>query len=348
MNKRRWIAVGIAAALLVLSVATSSLGTKNEKVKDAKDTTLNGLEGLMYGSNELAETVVSKGDDQKRIVELTVDGTITDTGKSAGIFASNAGYDHQQFLQQLRKIQEDDTIKGILLTVNSPGGGVYESAEIAREIAKIQQKKIPLYVSMKNMAASGGYYISASADKIYATNETITGSIGVIASNVNYSGLLEKLGVTDQTYKSGALKDMNSSMRPATETDKQVMQTYINNSYDRFVKIVANGRKLPEATVRQLADGRIYDGGQALANGLVDKIGYEDDALKALKKDQKLTKATVFKYDVSSSGFVNTWFGSKLAEMQGLKQSETTRFLSIVESIGSPNAPKPLYYYGGE
>lgn len=343
MNRRRWIGVGIAVALLGLSVVTSSL-KKEEETNESK---LSSVEQLLYGSGDLEESVIEQGDSDKRIVQLTVDGTISDTGEPTRLFNSE-GYNHQQLLSELKAIQEDDSIKGVLLVVNSPGGGVYESAEIAKEIAKVQQKGKILYVSMKSMAASGGYYISASADKIFATNETITGSIGVIASNLNYSGLLEKLGVTDQTYKSGALKDMNSSVRPATDEDKAVMQAYIDSAYGRFVDVVANGRNLSVDAVKTLADGRIYDGSQAVKNGLVDKIGYQDDTLAALKKDNKLENAEVFEYAVSATGFASSWLGSSLAELQGLKQSESSRVLSIVESIGTPQAPKPMYFYGGE
>ncbi|MFD2728713.1 signal peptide peptidase SppA [Enterococcus camelliae] len=344
MNKRRWIGIGIAAALLGVSLVTSGL-KKQEKTD--KENTLTNMEQLLYGSGQLEESVLEEGNEEKRIVQLTVDGTITDTGESSSLF-STASYNHQQLLNELKEIQKDSTIKGVLLVVNSPGGGVYESAEIAKEIAKVQQKGKRLYVSMKSMAASGGYYISASADKIFATNETITGSIGVISSNLNYSGLLEKLGINDQTYKSGALKDMNSSVRPATEEDKTVMQAYIDSAYNRFVEIVANGRHLPVDTVKKIADGRIYDGSQAVKNGLVDEIGYQDDALKALKKENNLKDAEVFQYNVSATGFASSWLGSSLAEMQGLKQSDSSRIMSIVESIGTPEAPKPMYYYGGE
>lgn len=232
--------------------------------------------------------------------------------------------------------------------MNSPGGGVYESAEIAREMKKIKEIGIPVYVSMKNTAASGGYYVSAGADKIFATDETVTGSIGVIMSGLNYSGLLDKLGIEDSTYKSGALKDMGSSTRAATDEDKKVLQTYVDNAYGRFVSIVADGRGMSEEAVRKIADGRIYDGQQAVENGLVDEIGFPEDAFAALEADQGLEDAEIFEYGVGSTGFASTWLGSKLAEFQGLKASESSRLLQVVESLGTMDAPKPLYYYGGE
>lgn len=343
MNKRRWIAVVIAIGLFVVAAVTSQMTKVQE---EAEIPTLSGINALLYGSNELGEVVLEEGDLDSRIAKIYVDGTIT-SETSGGLF-SDVGYDHALLLEELKQIQNDPTIDGVLLEVNSPGGGVYESAEIAKEIQKIQALEIPLYVSMKNMAASGGYYISASADKIFATSETVTGSIGVIMSGMNYAGLLEKLGVSDATYKSGALKDAGSGTRPVTEEEKEVMQSFVDSSFARFVTVVAQGRDMPEAEVRKLADGRIYDGAQALDSGLIDAIGFPDDALQALKEEQDLADSEVFEYGIDSTGFASTWFGAKLAEFQGLKASDENQLASVLKTIGTPTAPKPLYYYGGE
>ncbi len=341
MNKRRWVAVAIAIGLFVCSGVFALMAPPANE-----ESSLDGLNALLYGSNELEEHQIAVGDSNNRILRLTLEGTIANT--SGGGLFSTEGYDHQLFLEELRAAQEDPTIKGILFEVNSPGGGVYESAEIAREMKKIKEIGIPVYVSMKNTAASGGYYVSAGADKIFATDETVTGSIGVIMSGLNYSGLLDKLGIEDSTYKSGALKDMGSSTRAATDEDKKVLQTYVDNAYGRFVSIVAEGRGMSEEAVRKIADGRIYDGQQAVENGLVDEIGFPEDAFAALEADQGLEDAEIFEYGVGSTGFASTWLGSKLAEFQGLKASESSRLLQVVESLGTMDAPKPLYYYGGE
>lgn len=341
MNKRRWVAVAIAIGLFACSGVFALMAPPANE-----ESSLDGLNALLYGSNELEEHQIAAGDSNNRILRLTLEGTIANT--SGGGLFSTEGYDHQLFLEELRAAQEDPTIKGILFEVNSPGGGVYESAEITREMKKIKEIGIPVYVSMKNTAASGGYYVSAGADKIFATDETVTGSIGVIMSGLNYSGLLDKLGIEDSTYKSGDLKDMGSSTRAATDEDKKVLQTYVDNAYGRFVSIVAEGRGMSEEAVRKIADGRIYDGQQAVENGLVDEIGFPEDAFAALEADQGLEDAEIFEYGVGSTGFASTWLGSKLAEFQGLKASESSRLLQVVESLGTMDAPKPLYYYGGE
>ncbi|WP_165004912.1 MULTISPECIES: signal peptide peptidase SppA [unclassified Enterococcus] len=342
MNKKRWIAVLIAAGLLVVSFVSAGLTAKpQEEMK------IGGLNSLLYGDDELTPQVLEEGNSEQKIAKLTVDGTIA-SGGSSGFFASE-GYNHENFMEQLKAIEADKTVKGILLEVNSPGGGVYESAEIAKTLNEIrQERELPMYVSMKSMAASGGYYISAQADKIYATEETVTGSIGVIMSGLNYSGLLEKLGVEDTTVKSGALKDMGSSTRPETKEDHAVLQAYIDSAYNRFVKVVSEGRHKSEDEVKKIADGRIYDGVQAKEVGLVDELGFPEDALKAMRKEQNLEKAELVEYTTNSTGFANTWFGSKLAQFQGLKASETSQILTLLENLGTAESPKAMYYYGGE
>lgn len=342
MNKRRWVAVGIAVILMVFSVLSSTLSRKAEDKKE-----LSQVNELLYGTNEPQEKTEVAGSSKEKIVKLVVEGTIVNDGTS-GLFSSG-GYNHEAFMKQLAKIKKDDAVKGILLEINSPGGAVYETAEITRALKQLQtEKKIPIYASMESQAASGGYYIAANADRIFASEDTMTGSIGVIMSSMNYSGLMEKLGITDATIKSGALKDIGSTSRPQTKEDKEVLQAFVDSMYGRFVKTVAEGRKMNEAEVRKLADGRIYDGAQAVENGLVDAIGYPDQALNALQKDHGLTGAKVVSYTNGSTNFMNTWLGNSLAEFQGIKPTQEDLVRNIVESVGTPQAPKAMYLYGGE
>ena len=341
MNKKRWIAVLIAAGLLVVSLVSSSMTQPQEEVQ------MGNINSWLYGDDEMSPVVLEEGSGMGRIAKLSVDGAIA-SGGSSGLFATES-YNHEDFLKQIEEIEADERVSGILLEVNSPGGGVYESAEIANLLNEVRtERDLPMYVSMKNMAASGGYYISAQADKIFATEETVTGSIGVIMSGLNYSGLLEKIGVEDTTIKSGALKDMGSATRPETEQDHAVLQAYIDNAYNRFVKVVSEGRNKSEDEVKKVADGRIYDGVQAKEAGLVDEIGYPTDALAAMREDLDLQDAELVEYSTSSTGFGNTWFGAKLAELQGLQASETSQILSLLESLGTAESPRAMYLYGGE
>lgn len=329
--------------MFILSIIIAFIPGK--ETEENKENTLTGINKIFYGSNELLEETLEEGTSNKKIVKLSVEGAIADTGEN-NLFSKET-YNHQNFLAQLKKIQEDKAVKGVLLEVNSPGGGVYESAEIAKELEKIKQLKIPIYTTFKNTAASGGYYISANSDKIFATEETTTGSIGVIISGLNFSGLLNKLGISDSTYKSGALKDMLSPNRKPTPEDSEVIQNFVMSAYNRFVNIVAKGRHMDVEKVKKIADGRIYDGNQALENGLIDKIGFPEDALKDLKKEKKLDDAKVIEYENSTTGFASSWLGMKLAEWQGLKASTSNQLLSTLERLGTSEIPKPTYYFGG-
>lgn len=340
MNKRRWAAVGIAVFLLIFSAVTSTV----TRVRETSES-MSQMNELLYGNGEPSETILETGSSTQKIAKLTIEGTILNTGTS-GLFSS-AGYNHETFMKQLETVKNDPTIEGVLLVVNTPGGAVYETAEITKELREIEES-VPVYVSMENQAASGGYYVSANAEKIFASEDTVTGSIGVIMSGTNYSGLMEKLGISDTTVKSGELKDIGSSSRPQTEKDREVLQAYIDSSYNRFVKVVAEGRDMKEDRVRELADGRIYDGAQALENGLIDEIGYPEDALEALKKDKDLSDAQVVEYTDGSTDFVNSWLGSQLAEIQNLKPSEEQQIANIIEQVGTPQSPKAMYLYGGE
>ena len=190
-------------------------------------------------------------------------------------------YNHQGFLDQLDAILNDDTVKGIVLSVDSPGGGVIESAEIHRKLVQIkEERQIPIYVSMGSMAASGGYYIAAPADKIFAQRETITGSIGVIMQSYNYEKLAEKVGIEFETIKSGEHKDMFGGARASTEEELAMLQEMIDESYEDFVDVIEEGRDMTEAEVKKVADGRILGGTQAVKAGLVDEIGKEEAALQ--------------------------------------------------------------------
>lgn len=345
MNKKRWIAVVSATILFVASIVAT--GVMEISKKNASSTnSINELSSMFGGTDPLSENVIESGKANQRIVLLTIEGTILSNGAS-GLF-NTASYDHQLFMNELQSIEADDSIKGIILSVNSPGGGTYESAQIKDKLVEIKEKtKKPLYVSMKNIAASGGYYVSANAEKIFATDETLTGSIGVIMSGSNYSGLFEKLGISDTTIKSGEFKDIGSASRPMTEGDRAILQQMIDDSYSRFVNVVATGRHMDESRVRELADGRIYDGAQAKAAGLVDEIGYQEDVIKAMRKDYNLKDAELFEYQAASPS-LSSLFTSKASQLIAPKSSVVSELDGMMSKFGTINSPKMMYLYGGE
>ncbi|EAE6305429.1 signal peptide peptidase SppA [Listeria monocytogenes] len=336
MNAKRWVALGIVFALLIVSALAKFTSSQIASTEESSPTF---VKSLFADTGELTETVIEEGGDDT-IAVLSVDGTIQDTGDS-GSLLGGGGYDHSFFMQQLEQVRNDDYIQGVLLYVNSPGGGVMESAQIRDKILQIQKERnIPFYVSMGSMAASGGYYISAPADKIFASKETLTGSLGVIMQGYDYSELMKKLGVSDNTIKSGEYKDIMSGTRPMTEDEKKIMQSMIDDSYNEFVKVVAKGRGMSAEKVRKIADGRIYDGRQAKENGLIDEFGYQEDALEALKKEQGLADATVIQYDVPED------FSSLFSVAAQNISGQNADISQLIKLTGTLKAPRMMYLYG--
>lgn len=182
-------------------------------------------------------------------------------------------------VKQLIAFKDDESIKAIILRVDSPGGAVAPSQEIHDEVARVAAIK-PVVVSMASVAASGGYYVSIPAQRIFANPGTITGSIGVIMQVTNFQDLYEKLGLKNQVVKSGEHKDLGSPLRSMTPQDRQILQGVIDDVYDQFVTAVSSGRKLPLDKVKRLADGRIFTGRQAKEAGLVDELGGLQDAVR--------------------------------------------------------------------
>lgn len=186
-------------------------------------------------------------------------------------------------VQKLKKYGNDSLVKGILVRINSPGGGVAASQEIYSEILRVRKKHgKKVLASMSSLGASGGYYIACAADKIVANPGTITGSIGVMMPFTNMEGLLGKIGVKTEIIKSGKFKDIGSPAREMTSAERGVLQASVDDVYSQFVEVIAKGRNLAEERVRELADGRIYTGRQAHEAGLIDKLGGYEDAMDLL------------------------------------------------------------------
>lgn len=310
MEKKKAIVIGLAGLVLV-----SSLFSRQPQLAETDQTKTNSaaFNQLFDLANQMTEDIIEEGDNQKRILVIPVEGVI-------GV--ESASYQHDHILDSIDKIKEDKTIKAVLLSIDSPGGGVYATREIYDRMKAVQEETaLPVYASMGSMAASGGYYLAMLGDKVYGSQETVTGSIGVIMSGYNTAGLLDKLGVKPVVYKSGAMKDIMSGSREATEAERQVLQTYIDESYQRFVDVIVEGRDMPEEQIRQLADGRIYSGQQAKDLGLIDQLGYQADALAGLMADHDLEGAQVFSYQPSDLGFAK-YFPSILGKL-GLDNSST-------------------------
>jgi protease-4 len=187
--------------------------------------------------------------------------------------------DSKETLREIKQFREDKDVKAIVVRIDSPGGAVGPSQEIYREIRKTLPKK-KVIASMGSVAASGGYYIASAADGIMANPGTITGSIGVIIEYTNFESLFHKIGLAPVVIKSGEFKDIGSPLRQMTPEEKRLLQEFVNKTREQFVRDVAQGRGRPVKEIEALADGRIYSGEEAKANGLVDRMGNLEDAIE--------------------------------------------------------------------
>ena len=200
--------------------------------------------------------------------------------------------------EELSRAAADDKVRAVVLRINSPGGTVTASDMLYHEMRMFkEQRKIPIIASIMDVGASGGYYVAVAADKIVVHPSTVTGSVGVIMLTLNAHGLLEKIGLHATAVVSGPKKDMGSPFRPMTEEERAIFQGVINSFYERFLAVVQEGRpNLNAAQIRKLADGRIYTGPQAKEVGLVDEVGYLEDAIAMAKQQAGLTEARVVIY----------------------------------------------------
>lgn len=193
--------------------------------------------------------------------------------------------DSNEIIEELKEYRSSDSVKAILLRIDSPGGAVAPSQEIYQEVKKIRDEgKKKIVTSMGSVAASGGYYIASASDKIVANPGSITGSIGVILELANISGLMKKVGVESVIVKSGKYKDIGSMFRAMTPEERELIQGVIDDTHDQFIEAVAEGRGMEKEKVIPIADGRVFTGRQAQKLGLVDEIGNMQDAIKITAK----------------------------------------------------------------
>lgn len=212
-------------------------------------------------------------------------------------------FDSEDTLKILKEDEEDDGIRVIVLRIDSPGGAVAPSQEIYSQLLKFKKSGKKVIVSMGTIAASGGYYIAAAADKIVASPGTITGSIGVIMESFGVEDLAQTLKVEPRVIKSGKLKDTGSPFRPMTEEEKQYLQKLMDGMYGQFIADVAAERGLPVDKVKELAEGKIYSGKEAKDLGLVDELGNFYDAIDLAKKMADLPEDAKVKWPHKPSSF---------------------------------------------
>jgi len=294
---------GLVDGLVYADEADSILKTFVKGLEKDKEVTLVKHSAM----TKLADT--SKYDKNKVAVIYAV-GEITD--------AAGEGIVAKDLIKTINDVAKDSAVKAVVLRVSSPGGSAYASEQIWHALNKLKAKKT-LIVSMGDYAASGGYYISCMADKIVAQPNTITGSIGIFGVIPNISGLNEKLGLTYDGVKTNKMSDAITVNRKFTPEERDLMQNYVNRGYELFVKRCADGRKMKTEQIKAIAEGRVWTGGDAIKNGLVDKIGGLNDAIALA-----VTKAKLKTYNVSEYPEKET-FESKF--MKSFSDDVETRFL---------------------
>lgn len=307
---------------LIIIICLISVGIGIFSPKDKSNTSENETKESHVSKSTLSVHSPFKGE---RIAVIKLEGIISD---SAGNSIFKDLTSSSSVLDLIVKATKDPNIKGIVIRINSPGGTVAASQELYTAIIKAKKKK-PVVVTMGDIAASGGYYIASASDAIFANPGTLTGSIGVITSYLNFYDLLNKIGVKGITIKSGEFKDIGNPTRPLTDKEKKILQALLDDSYDQFLTDVSKGRKVPKEKIAKIAEGLIYTGKQAKKIGLVDYLG---DYYQAIKHAQKLAKKRfpelAQKYSKDNIPLEETWKGNSIFDV----------LLGVIYKAPLPNA----------
>lgn len=288
MTKRRWglLVIGLAAIITVVAVGYG-----------------------LYAGVAKRGGLLTRGN---AVALIKFDGTITDES-----VAPTRGR-KENLMALLKKAERDSGVKAVVLRINSPGGSAAASQELYDEIGRLRKSGKPVVAYLTDVAASGGYYVAVGADRIVSQPATITGSIGVIITSMDTQGLEDKLGVRQRVIKSGPYKDILSSSRDLTPEEQDILNTVVQQTLDQFVAVVATGRNLPEDQVRQIADGRIVTGTEALRLKLVDEVGSQKRAVELAGQLAKLpAEPRVVVYEPSKPGGLIGLLGSLSGELPG-------------------------------
>jgi protease-4 len=252
---------------------------------------------LIPSTQPLREKTVD-GEGKEKILLLDISGVISDKKRTSGL-----GFREQismvaEVKEALKKAEADHAISGLVLRINSPGGTVTASDILHHELIRFKQETgVPIVACLMDVGASGAYYIATAADEIIAHPTSVTGAIGVMALKFNVQSLLSRIGIEEETIKSAEMKDLWSPFRPNTPEEREIIQSIIDTLHERFVDVVADGRKsLSKERVEKLADGRVYSADQAKEAGLIDRVGYLNHAVEGMKASLGIEKASLVIY----------------------------------------------------
>jgi protease IV len=305
-----WIVIAALAATLGISllINLAAIGAMAGTAKPAHDG---------WGEDEFPQfsETHSYGSGTTKVLRIAYTGIMTRQLDGGWLGTTDPVEDA---LRQIRAARQNDEIAAILLEIDSPGGEVTAADEIHRELTlfKASREDRKITVLVHDMAASGGYYIALPADRILAQPTALIGSIGVILQTLNIQGLSEKLGITDTTIKSGKNKDMLNPFRPVDPEQVGLLQASVDAMHDRFLGLVAQGRSLDKAQLKDLADGRLFTADEALAHRLIDGIGYWDEAMAETAALLGVDEILVVAYQAEKT-FFDRLFGAR-APLPGL------------------------------
>lgn len=265
--------VALAAAIFIFNTANSALNKNKKSTISAVSNSETKIKDKLLGKKE------NKFPKNEYIAKLFIKGVISE---------SNDSYNQEWILSTIKNLQEDTNNRGIVLVINSPGGGVYQADEVFLALEKYKKEtERPVYAYFTSLAASGGYYVGCAADYIMANRNSLTGSIGVIAGQfTDLTGLMEKWGIKSTTIHSGRNKLMGNFNEPMTQEQREIMQSIADECYEQFTDIVAESRGLSKEEVYKLADGRIYTASQAKEASLINSIGTLDELIETMQRKE--------------------------------------------------------------
>lgn len=321
---------GLAVALLLATALTGCI-------------TINGPFG-QGGGHDLQEADIS-GHGSAKVLWLPVNGFISSTPSSQAFGLVQQQSTLTRVGRALDKAEQDSDIKALVLRIDSPGGTVSASDEIYHRIQRFHQKTgVPVIASLGGVAASGGYYVAMSANRVIAEPTTITGSIGVIIVDINAAGLMDKLGLSDTSVTSGPHKDLMSPLRQPKQDEHTIVQNVVDGLYRRFVSVVkANRPDLDADRLDMITDGRIFPASQARQLGLVDAIGHQHEVLAAARSAAGVDQARVIRYYAGRQAPTTL----SAAATTATARPGAAAWLSSLGADAAMGAAQPLYLWRG-
>lgn len=329
MNKTKKTVIWIVVAAIFVLLLSGAVRVIQKGVSAVADQFI--VEQTEPANEKLTGGSTVSFPEQPFIGLVRVSGTI-EAQQAVSAFETPAGYQHTATLEYINKLIDNDKNKGILLCVDSPGGTVYESEELYLKLKEYRERTgRPVWTYMEHYAASGGYMISCASDKIYANSNTTTGSIGVIISSMDMSGLYQKLGIRAISITSG--KNKGTNLNDAEQV--AIYQAMVDEYFERFVEIVSDGRNMTKEQVEKLADGRVYSAKQALGNGLIDEISGYEEMVAQMKQE---LGADILNAPQQKVTFLSQLF-AKIADVT--PKSEAEVLADFMEKAGDG---VPMYY----